>query len=380
MNFKSCSLWEKYIEFEKARKNYQKVGELYWRLMHVPTEKLHDYYSRFKLFIEARGRKMEHYGVTLPEYNSSLETTLDPDDPRNFQADFQTKKDMLYYSQCEELRTQRIREIVRTYEKTLVEYNKRRLFEQNIKRTFFHAKALDEKQLDNWRQYLTFEENEGNDQRITLLYERCIIPLCYYAEFWMRYSVYLNKTRGPEASRALFNKANSEFLKRRYEGFVMQGHFEEMLGNTSKAKEIYKHVYQEVAPGLFEAIFKHINLERRENNLETVENLYSKCFQIAEESKQEALIVFVSMQYADYQFYTLNQKQAVIETYEEALRKVKSRKALYLAYIDSLKHLTDHQERLQRTKDTLELAISEESKVSCIRMMSSYMIHDCITG
>jgi len=34
---------------------------------------------------------------------------------------------------------------------------------------------MDIPQLTNWRRYLDFEENEGGDTRIQILYERCLV-------------------------------------------------------------------------------------------------------------------------------------------------------------------------------------------------------------
>ena len=34
---------------------------------------------------------------------------------------------------------------------------------------------MDEIQLSNWRRYLEFEEGEGDETRIQVLYERCLV-------------------------------------------------------------------------------------------------------------------------------------------------------------------------------------------------------------
>ena len=85
-----------------------------------------------------------------------------------------------------------------------------------IKPTFFHVEPLDETQLENWRRYLEAEESFGNHHRIIHLYERCIIPLANYTEFWVRYSRYLESQGKIDQARTLFQRLTDTFQKRRF--------------------------------------------------------------------------------------------------------------------------------------------------------------------
>lgn len=361
--FKSCLIWDKYIEFEKAKKRFEHVGELYWRILHIPNEKLHDYYSRFKLFMDAKGRKMEHYGASLPSQFDKSALQLEPNDPCTVYTDYETKVEMHYSALCEVTRQTRLKEIISVYETTLKEYNKRRIFEQNIKRTFFHAKSLDEAQLEVWRKYLEFEEKEADHEKIVLLYERCIVPLCNYSEFWERYANYIFAQHGEAAARKIFQRGIEKFLSKRPDLYLAQGHFEESLRKLDAARYFYKLVYEKIAPGLFDAIFRHLNLERRAGNLSEVEILYELALKAAEESGQDTLIVFVSSHYAKYQLYTRNNPEKMIEIYEKALAEITGKKALYLAYIQSLSQLRNEETRLNTVKKTFSQAVSESSQV-----------------
>jgi pre-mRNA-processing factor 39 len=352
-------LWDKYIEFEKSKKRFDRVGKLFWRVLQIPTSKLHDYYKRFRNYIEARGRKMDHYGANLPPQPSPDE--VDPNDPH-----YNSKIEMLFSARCEEAKQARIKEIVRQYEATVQEYNKRRLFEQNIKRHFFHSKALDEGQLSNWREYCEFEERQGDDERIRLLYERSIVPTCYYTEFWVRYASYLHRTQSEEAARRLFIRANTHFLSRRPWLFVSQGHFEEMLGNLDEARRLYKLVYEDKAPGYYDALFRHLNLERREKNFHQVDKLYELAYDIAINSGQDPLLVFVTKHYAEYLLSQNNDVHGALSLYEEVLQQISSRKSLFLGYILFLRHLADPSERLQKARYTFEKSIGKETQVILI--------------
>ena len=55
-----------------------------------------------------------------------------------------------------------------------------------IKRPYFHVKPLERAQLRNWREYLDFEIAEGNQQRILILFERCMVACALYEDFWIK--------------------------------------------------------------------------------------------------------------------------------------------------------------------------------------------------
>lgn len=59
-----------------------------------------------------------------------------------------------------------------------------------IKRPYFHVKPLEAEQLKNWRLYLDFEIAEGNETRITVLFERCLIACAMYDQFWTKVRFY----------------------------------------------------------------------------------------------------------------------------------------------------------------------------------------------
>jgi pre-mRNA-processing factor 39 len=78
--------------------------------------------------------------------------------------------------------------VVASHEKCEAEVEKRVKFEEKIQRPFFHVKPLDLKQLKNWDDYLDFEMEAGNHERIVVLFERCLIPAAMYEQFWSKYA------------------------------------------------------------------------------------------------------------------------------------------------------------------------------------------------
>jgi len=55
-----------------------------------------------------------------------------------------------------------------------------------IKRPYFHVKPLEKGQLKMWKEYLDFEIEKGDMERIAILFERCLIACALYEEYWIR--------------------------------------------------------------------------------------------------------------------------------------------------------------------------------------------------
>lgn len=47
-------------------------------------------------------------------------------------------------------------------------------------------KALEKTQLNNWKEYLEFEIENGTPERVVVLFERCLIACALYEEFWTK--------------------------------------------------------------------------------------------------------------------------------------------------------------------------------------------------
>ena len=61
-------------------------------------------------------------------------------------------------------------------------------FVLQIRRPYFHVKPLEKGQLKNWRDYLDFEIKNGTQERVMVLFERCVIACALYEEFWLKVS------------------------------------------------------------------------------------------------------------------------------------------------------------------------------------------------
>lgn len=50
-------------------------------------------------------------------------------------------------------------------------------------------KPLERCQLKNWKEYLDYEIEQGDQQRIIILFERCLIACALYEEFWIKVGI-----------------------------------------------------------------------------------------------------------------------------------------------------------------------------------------------
>uniref|UniRef100_A0A1I7T7Y9 Pre-mRNA-processing factor 39 n=1 Tax=Caenorhabditis tropicalis TaxID=1561998 RepID=A0A1I7T7Y9_9PELO len=96
------------------------------------------------------------------------------------------------------------------YDRNMRECEIRAGFEANIKRPYFHVKPLDYPQLFNWLSYLDFEMKEGHEDRVKILFDRCLIPCALYEEFWIKYSRWIWKTyKSKTKTREIYMKAKT---------------------------------------------------------------------------------------------------------------------------------------------------------------------------
>ncbi|VDO93276.1 unnamed protein product [Schistosoma margrebowiei] len=128
------------------------------------------------------------------------------------------------------------------YRATYMQIMRRWYFEEKIRRPYFHVKPLEEVQLNNWAEYLSFEEAEAGTvishireqikvtnqlsddkleeavleypevklakRRVRVLYERCLVACALYEHFWIRYAKYLEYTEGDiPAAREVWRRA-----------------------------------------------------------------------------------------------------------------------------------------------------------------------------
>lgn len=160
------------------------------------------------------------------------------------------------------------------FQRTQAETTKRWIYEQEIKRPYYHVTELDEQQLANWRKYLDFEEGEGDYVRTKFLYERCVVTAANYEEFWYRYARWtLSQGSRPlvvrnEEVRNIYQRASCTYIfKDEPEIRLYYARFEESLGKADTAIAIHEAILSNI-PGHLETIISLVNTHRRQLGVE----------------------------------------------------------------------------------------------------------------
>lgn len=125
---------------------------------------------------------------------------------------------------------------------TVAEVTNRWTFEEGIKRPYFHVKPLERCQLKNWKEYLDFEIEQGDQKRILVLFERCLIACALYDEFWLKLIRYL-ETRKEDADyeakiRDAYERACTIHHPDKPSLHLMWSAFEETHQNFTKGADI----------------------------------------------------------------------------------------------------------------------------------------------
>ena len=190
LDFRSDTLWERLIDWEMEKKNYRNVTSFYRRLVAIPTKLFNRHWDNFIAFVR------DHHPRDILDYDQYEELRRvtcdelgliyrpDPISDAGQKRDVQFPEDRLKAGMKERI----VASVVASHERCEAEVEKRLRFEDKIKRTYFHVKPMDLKQLKNWDAYLDFEMEVGSHERIVVLFERCLIPCAPYEQFWAKYA------------------------------------------------------------------------------------------------------------------------------------------------------------------------------------------------
>jgi len=226
MDYRSDMLWELFIEKEMERNELRFVTDLYRRVVAMPTKLYNKHWDNFIAHVR------DHHPRDILQYSDyeglrkltcrelSLTYRPDPIMCPEVERKVELPEDKLKAGMKERL----VASLVATHEQTEQKVDEIYRFEEKLKRTYFHVKPLDQKQLRVWDQYLDWQVEQGDHQRIVVLFERCLIPCALYEQFWAKYARYLER-------------AHKEGKDKDALGGTSQGMSEEHIG---KARDAFK--------------------------------------------------------------------------------------------------------------------------------------------
>lgn len=283
LEYRSDRLWDHYIKWEIDQNKLHNAFNIYNRLLTTQTLGYAQHFENFKEFVNknapdkilnakeyhelrqkvAEGLRMSNSGELLTD-----DSAPPGEEENTFLSDVSEKELSLLKETIIEMK-------YKIHKETVKEIAKRQLFEEGIKRPYFHVKPLEKCQTDNWKDYIAFEKSEGDHQRIVVLYERCLIACALYEDFWLSYLDYLESLTFDTSNllNDLFTRACVVHHRKSPELHLKWSAFEESRGNVDKAAEILMNL-DEAVPHMLQIIYRRINLEKRRENFDKVCELY----------------------------------------------------------------------------------------------------------
>ncbi|KAK5853161.1 hypothetical protein PBY51_006976 [Eleginops maclovinus] len=294
-DFHSDRLWESYINWETEQGKLANVTAIYDRILGIPTQLYSQHLQRFKDHVQNNNPKHflseeEFIQMRLELSKASLSAMIcESEDKPSTQDDLPPGTEDLADPAKRVTEIENMRHKVNEVRQEVFNHNehevsKRWAFEEAIKRPYFHVKSLEKNQLNNWKEYLDFEIENGTPERVIVLFERCLIACALYEEFWTKYAKYL-EGYSTDGVRHVYKKACTIHLTKKPAIHLLWAAFEEQQGNVEEARDILKSL-EAAVPGLAMVRLRRVSLERRHGNLEEAEALLREAMESAKNATE----------------------------------------------------------------------------------------------
>ncbi|XP_059616162.1 pre-mRNA-processing factor 39 [Phlebotomus argentipes] len=382
LEFRSDKLWEAYIKWETEGKRVANVVSIYDRLLCTPTQ---GYNGHFDSFSEIVSNNAPQVLVTVDEFKrvrrevrdvagtkstkaAEDDVTIVEADKENVEKNEDSEKDNEEKMDVEEEaksgiepnmkavneekpeeveaddhvandeEAQAIKDKIlsirrKLHKQTVAAVTARWVYEEAIKRPYFHVKPLERCQLKNWKDYLDYEIEQGDRKRVLVLFERCLIACALYEEFWLKLIRYLESQNDAElavTTRDAFERACTVHHPDKPSLHLMWSAFEEVQNNYQKAAEVLTNL-EKVCPNLLQVAYRRINLERRRGD-------YVKCSQLYEHyigvAKGKNMASSLAIKYARFCHKVKGDLDGGMEVLKVALEKDSSNTRIALQMID----------------------------------------------
>uniref|UniRef100_A0A3Q0R690 Pre-mRNA-processing factor 39 n=1 Tax=Amphilophus citrinellus TaxID=61819 RepID=A0A3Q0R690_AMPCI len=292
-DFRSDRLWESFINWETEQQKLANVTAIYDRILGIPTQLYSQHFQRFKDHVQSNHPRHflseeEFVQLRLELSKASLSGMVgDSGESQVAQEELPPGTEDLAdpakrVTEIENMRHKVIEVRQEVFNHNEHEVSKRWAFEEG--RPYFHVKALEKTQLNNWKEYLDFEIENGTPERVVVLFERCLIACALYEEFWIKYAKYL-EGYSTEGVRHIYKKACTVHLPKKPAIHLLWAAFEEQQGDIEDARGILKSL-EAAIPGLAMVRLRRVSLERRHDNLEEAEALLREAMESAKNATE----------------------------------------------------------------------------------------------
>ncbi|TKA75188.1 hypothetical protein B0A55_05175 [Friedmanniomyces simplex] len=258
LDFLGHLFWDKYLEFEERLNADDRVFSILERVIQIPMHQYARYFERYHLLAAKRPIAELAPAEVIERFTAEIERQpgTKAKNPADVEGDLRARIDAYH---------------MEIFNRTQAETTKRWTYEQEIKRPYYHVTVLDDTQLSNWRNYLDFEESEGDYARTKFLYERCLVTAANYDEFWLRYARWMlsqEDGKKTEEVRNIYQRASCIFVPIPKPAVrLWYARFEEALGHPDLAGDILEAILM-VLPGHLEVILDLANLHRRSRGVD----------------------------------------------------------------------------------------------------------------
>lgn len=329
LEYRSDRLWDHYIKWEIDQNKLLNASNIYNRLIATQTLGHLQHFENFKEFVNKNApdqilsakeyldlRQKVAEGIRLSGNGELLTDDSAPpgEEENTFLSDVSEKELALLKETIIEMKS-------KIHTETCKEIAKRQAFEESIKRPYFHVKPLEKCQIDNWKNYIAFEKEAGDHQRIVVIYERCLIACALYEDFWLSYLDYLESLTFDVSDllNSLYSRACLVHHRRSPTLHLKWSAFKESKGDMEKAAEILKTL-DEVVPHMLQIIYRRINLEKRRGQLDKVCELYEHYINT---SHTKFLTSNIAIKYARFLWKCANKIDKAIEVISEIINQDK---------------------------------------------------------
>ncbi|XP_070843115.1 pre-mRNA-processing factor 39 isoform X2 [Chaetodon trifascialis] len=339
-DFRSDRLWESFVNWETEQQKLANVTAIYDRILGIPTQLYSQHFQSFKDHVQNNNPKHflseeEFVQLRLELSKASLvamvcegeETPVAQEELPPGTEDLSDPAKRV--TEIENMRHKVIEARQEVFNHNEQEVSKRWAFEEGIKRPYFHVKALEKTQLNNWKEYLDFEIENGTPERVVVLFERCLIACALYEEFWTKYAKYL-EGYSIDGVRHVYKKACTIHLPKKPAIHLLWAAFEEQQGNVEEARGILKSLEASVS-GLAMVRLRRVSLERRHGNMEEAEALLREAM---ESAKNATEMSFYAMKLARQQMKVLRSLSKAKKVLLDAIEKDETNPKLYLNLLE----------------------------------------------
>ncbi|XP_030260886.1 pre-mRNA-processing factor 39 isoform X2 [Sparus aurata] len=339
-DFRSDRLWEAFINWETEQQKLANVTAIYDRILGIPTQLYSQHFQRFKDHVQTNNPKHflseeEFVQLRLELSKASLMAMVTEDaEPPAADDELPPGTEELSdpakrVTEIENMRHKVIEARQEVFNHNEHEVSKRWAFEEGIKRPYFHVKALEKTQLNNWKEYLDFEIENGTPERVVVLFERCLIACALYEEFWTKYAKYI-EGYSTDGVRHVYKKACTIHLPKKPAIHLLWAAFEEQQGNVEEARGILKSL-EESVPGLAMVRLRRVSLERRHGNMDEAEALLREAMESGKDATETS---FYAVKLARQQMKVQKSLSKARKVLLDAIEKDQTNPKLYLNLLE----------------------------------------------